>query len=538
MKESTPLVPLPQSVETFDGDGLRLGTRPRVAVSGDAPRGLGETVVELLARLHDVEPVLTGGDADLRLVLADRVPVSGIADVRGVDPLDGEPGEAGVRERYELVVTGDGATVTARAAEGLFRGATTFAQALRPGDGGPAAPAMRVADGPALAWRGLSLDVVRRFFTVAEVKRVVDLLALYKFNVLHLHLSDSQAWRLELPGWPRLTDPARWPGGPLAEDGVRPYYTEEDFREIVAYAADRFVTVVPELDMPGHVLAAVRAYPELQGEAEPAHELLAYLDPRSEKAARFAADALARLAELTPGRYLHLGGDEAFGMPDELYAAFVARALEIVRGTGRKVVGWQETARSGALTPDDVVQAWIGSGDEFDLDAARETTPPEYHGLLETVAETFARSAHDVPAAVAAGVPVLASASSFLYLDRRHAEESLDADQNARRTRVGFGDYQPRTCRGLFGWTPDTLVEIPGEARLAGVEAAVWCETVTGFEDLAFLLLPRLPGVAEKAWTPGGTAWDDYRGRVAGHRGWWERLGWGGYFRSAELFSR
>ncbi|WP_153530714.1 beta-N-acetylhexosaminidase [Actinomadura macrotermitis] len=507
------IVPLPRRM-TPEGPGLRLGARVRVAVPSQELRGLGEVVADLLARVHGVDAVVqAGGEGDLVLAL---------------------DAAAGPGEGHELTVNEDGATVRASSAEGLFRGATTFAQLIGPDS---VVPGVRIGDAPALAWRGLSLDVARRFFTVAQVKKVVDLLALYKFNVLHLHLTDSQSWRLEIDGWPRLTDPACWPEGELtAEEGGRPYYTQDDYREIVAYAAARFVTIVPELDMPGHVLAAVRAYPGLQGDHKPAHRQMAFLDPGSKEAVRFVTETLGQLAALTPGPYLHLGGDEAFGMPPELYARFAARALEIARGTGKKVVVWQEGARSGALTPHETVQAWIGRGDEFDAEAARATAPPEYLPFVDMMAEAFAEAGRDVPAAVAAGAPVLASASSFLYLDRRYAEDSLLDGQTARRTEVGFGSYEPRTCRELFAWRPDAMPEIPAGARLAGVEAAIWCETVKDFDDLAFLLLPRLPGIAEKAWTSAETGWDDYRGRLSAHRGWWERLGWGGYYRSAEVF--
>lgn len=138
---------------------------------------------------------------------------------------------------------------------------------------------------------------------------------------------------------------------------------------------------------------------------------------------------------------------------------------------------------------------------------------------------------------MAAGAWVLASPSSVLYLDRRYAEDSTLPAQSARRERVGMAVYTPRTCRELFGWRPDALPEIPAGARLAGVEAAIWCESVTGFDDLAFLLLPRLPAIAEKAWTPEPTTWADYRVRVSAQAALWERLGWGGYYRSAELFA-
>ncbi|WP_158642323.1 family 20 glycosylhydrolase [Actinomadura sp. WAC 06369] len=535
-------IPLPQHLTPLDGPPGRFGPRLRIAVPSESLRPLGETVAELLARLHGADAAVTAGtDGDLRLALGAPAGPGPIAPPQGTDPRTAalrpaRPG--GGREAYGLVADGGGGcTVTAGDAEGLFRGAVTFAQLLRRDGGGFAVPPVRIADGPAYAWRGLSLDVVRRFFTVDQVKKVIDLLALYKFNVLHLHLSDSQAWRLEIGAWPRLTDPETWPGRQTnADEGVRPCYTQDDYREIVAYAEARFVTVVPELDMPGHVLAAVRAYPELQGPDEPMHKLLAYLHPRGDATFRFVEDVLGEVAALTPGPFLHLGGDEAFGMPDELYREFVARALEIGRATGKRVVAWQEAARSGALTPADVVQEWVGAGDEFDPDAARERIPAEYHALVDAMAAAFAESARDVPAAVAAGTPVLASASSVMYLDRRYAEDSRDAAQTARRTRVGHESYEPRTCRELFDWTPGTLPEIPDGAAVAGVEAAVWCETVESFDDLAFLVLPRLPGIAEKAWTPARTGWDGYRGRLAPHPAWWEALGWHDHYRSTTAF--
>ncbi|TYB53508.1 family 20 glycosylhydrolase [Nonomuraea sp. PA05] len=482
------VVPLPRLLHSTGPGVLTLPASPRVAVPSEDLLGLG--------RILDGE-ARVGGDAELVLAFG-----------------------AGQGEEYELVVTEEGATVTAGTAEGLFRGATTFAQLVTPGR---TVPCVRVSDGPALAWRGLSLDVARHFFTVEQVKKVIDLLALYKFNVLHLHLTDSQAWRLEIAAWPRLIG--------------REHYTRDDYREIVAYAADRFVTVVPEIDMPGHVLAAVQAYPELGGQDEPAHPLIPFLDPRAEVVWRFVADVLGEVAALTPGPYLHIGGDEAFGMPEELYAAFVSRALALARKTGKRVVGWQEVSRSGALTAADLAQCWVGDGDAFDAEAARKTAPPRYHALVDIAARAFEQAPHDVPAAVAAGAAVLASPSRVLYLDRRYAEPSVLAEQNERRERVGFASYRPMTSREYFAWQPGELVEIPDGARLAGVEAAVWCETVKSFDDLAFLLLPRLAGVAEKAWTERATAWEDFRERVAGHVSWWERLGWDGYYRSAELFA-
>lgn len=523
------LVPLPQQLSPTTA-GFALNARVRVGVPSADLLGLAEVVADLLVRLHGVEATAqVTGEADLLLLIGQAA--AGVP-ARGLDPMDRQ-GEA--HECYDLLVGAEGATVTAPSAEGLFRGATTFAQLVAHD---LTVPGVHVVDGPALRWRGLSFDVVRRFFPLDQVKRVVDLLALYKFNVLHLHLTDSQAWRLEIPGRPELADERNWPGaeGSRNGDGAQ-FYTGDDYRELVAYAAARFVTVVPEIDMPGHTQAAIHALPELAGTEEPAHELLRHLDPRVEATYGFAAEVLGALAELTPGPYLHIGGDEAFGMPHELYNTFVERALELARATGKRVVAWQEAARSGALTPQDVAQCWVGDGDAFDPDKAREVVPAEYHPLLDIVAESFAQAPHDAPAAVAAGAWVLASPSRVLYLDRRYAEESTLEGQSARRAEVGLAAYTPRTSRELFDWSPDTLAEVPEGARLAGVEAAIWCETVSGFDDLAFLLLPRLPGIAEKAWTPQPTAWQDYRARLTPHAEWWQRLGWEGFYRSKELFS-
>ncbi|MEV0588363.1 family 20 glycosylhydrolase [Nonomuraea sp. NPDC050310] len=523
------LVPSPQSLTPASGPPLRLGRQVRVSAPAELP-ALRPVVAGLLDRLHGLEdPPGSEPVPELRLVLG-RPDLGALRPAAGLSPHTGL--EEGEQEAFELVVTEQGATVTAPAAEGLFRGATAFAQLIGPGG---EVPAVRVLDGPGLRWRGLSLDVVRRFFPVEQVKRVLDLLALYRFNVLHLHLTDSQAWRLEIDGRPRLTAPENAAESSRNGEG-RQYYTQDDYRELVAYAAERFVTVVPEIDVPGHTQAAVRAYPELRGPDEPPHELISYLDPRNEHARRFTAEVFAQVAALTPGPFVHLGGDEAFGMPAGLYARFVTETLAIVRATGKRVAAWQEAARSGALEPGDVAQSWIGLGDEFDPERVKASVPAEYHPLVDVAAESFEHAAADTPKAVEAGAWVLASPSSVLYLDRRYAEESADPAQTPRREQVGMPAYTPKSCRELYGWQPRELPEIPAGARLAGVEAAIWCESVTGFEDLAFLLLPRLPGIAEKAWSPRPASWAEHRDRLRAHAPWWERLGWGGYWRSADVF--
>ncbi len=204
----------------------------------------------------------------------------------------------------------------------------------------PDPSAAQITDAPRYAWRGLSLDVARAFFTVGEIRRVVDLLELYKLNVLHLHLTDDQAWPLAL---------GRPAAGP--EPGT-PFYRDEDLRNLVGYAADHFVTIVPEIDTPGHTAALLRLRPDLRsGRNEVEYEFLPghrrrarWLDPELPATFELMEQVLAGLAGIFPGPYLHIGADEPRGMPDEVYAAYVQRLHRLVRILGKRPLGWQESA--------------------------------------------------------------------------------------------------------------------------------------------------------------------------------------------------
>ena len=269
-------------------------------------------------------------------------------------------------------------------------------------------PAARILDGPRYAWRGLSLDVARTFFTVEEIRRVIDLLELYKLNVLHLHLTDDQAWRL----------PMGMPGGE-PEPGTDCYRTE-DLRALAAYAADRFVTIVPEVDTPGHATALLRLHPELStGRNEVDYEILpghprhaVWLDPELPATFGLMEQVLAGLAAIFPGPYLHIGADEPRGMPDEAYVSYVRRLRRLVRSLGRRPLGWQETARAG-LRPDDVIQFWLTG---IDLPPH---VPPQVRAQVDA---ELALARRDVEAAVSASVPVIVSPLPHCYLDVPYAE--------------------------------------------------------------------------------------------------------------------
>jgi hexosaminidase len=417
-------------------------------------------------------------------------------------------------ERHSLVIDGDQVVVRATEPVGVARGLTTLIQLLAatpPGSAGEIRlPGTRILDAPRFAWRGLSLDVARRFFTFEEIQRVIDLLALYKLNVLHLHLTDDQSWPLAV-GRPALADESA-PGTAC--------YSADDLRALVAYAADRFVTIVPEVDTPGHASALVRLHPELNtGRNQVDFELLpgrkrrkVWLDPELPATFDLMERVLAGVTEIFPGPYLHIGGDEPYGMPHDLYASYTERLRRLVRMLGRRPLGWQESARAG-LGPDDIIQYWLTGI------ALAESVPPQVRAQLDA---DLAFSRRDLETAAAASVPVIVSPLSHCYLDVPYAEAPADPAQADRQGRVGLRLYAPATVADSYKWEPADVLGPGREAQVAGVEAAIWAETISGFDDLCFLLLPRLPGVADRAWSaPQLTSWSGHRDRLARHGRLW-----------------
>ncbi|WP_431935372.1 beta-N-acetylhexosaminidase [Micromonospora sp. RP3T] len=442
-----------------------------------------------------------GPDRPLTLTLS---PATAPPARAGDAPADGSPaGDTGPADRvalgdegYRLDVTATGVRITADTPAGLFHGAQTLRQLLPPAIESAAAVAERwavpggtIVDRPRFPYRGAMLDVARHFFGVEEVLRVVDHLARYKLNHLHLHLTDDQGWRIAVDSWPRLAEVG---GATGVGGGPGGWYTPDDYRRIVAYAARRHVTVVPEIDLPGHTNAALVAYPELApGKTAPPPYTgtdvgFSYVDPADERTYAFVADVFGEVAALTPGPWLHLGGDEAFKVPAESYRAFVERAQALVAATGKTVVGWHQIAPAGHVDGR-VLQWWGTNGDDpATADAVRR------------------------------GARLILSPGNHAYLDMKYA-----ADTPIGHDWAGLVDV-----RRAYDWDPGTHVHgVPADAVL-GVEAPLWTESVTTRAEIEFMMFPRLPALAELGWSPRATHdWAGFRQRLAGHGPRWTAAG-------------
>ncbi|MDI6101953.1 family 20 glycosylhydrolase [Actinoplanes sp. NEAU-A12] len=388
-------------------------------------------------------------------------------------------------EAYRLEITAEAVTLRGGSPQGVFWGVQTLLQL------GPELPGGVIEDEPRYPYRSTMLDLARHFFTADQIKAHIDLLAPFKINHLHLHLTDDQGWRLEIPGWPRLTEIGAGPG--TGVDGAGPgFLTLAEYADVVAYAAERFVTIVPEIDMPGHVNAVHVAYPELTADGQPvaprtdAEVGYSSLVAGKEETYAFVEAVLKTVADLTPGPYLHIGGDECHSTPPEDYRAFLERVLPIPGRFGKRVIGWHEIA--AADLPDDaIVQYW----------------------RIEAADDAVARAA-------AAGRRVIVSPADRTYLDMKY-----DA-----ATRLGLDWAGHLSVERAYDWDPAERLPGVGEESIIGVEAPLWSETLRSVDDVRYLTFPRLPAVAEVAWSPRGSRdWQSFRERLAAFGPRWEAAG-------------
>ncbi|MBL7851689.1 MAG: beta-N-acetylhexosaminidase [Cyclobacteriaceae bacterium] len=416
-------------------------------------------------------------------------------------------------EGYALTVDEDRVRISANHPAGLFYGVQTLLQILPPRvhesrvtDGPWLIATGQIIDQPRYAWRGMMLDVARHFFTVEEVKRTIDLAAKYKLNRFHLHLTDDQGWRIEIKSWPNLTAIG---GSTEVGGGKGGFYTQEQYTKLVTYAAIRFVTVVPEIDLPGHINSALASYGELNGGIHvpeegrvPGPEVNSTLGGkdrptalytgiqvgwstlRLEKPAtmKFVSDVLREVMSLTPGPYMHIGGDEAHVTKKEDYIQFIERFREIVHAGGKQMIGWEEIGQA-AIDDRSIVQHW--SQAKYAVTAAGR------------------------------GARVIMSPATRTYLDMKYDST----------TRLGLKWAAYIEVDDAYTWDPDTLQNLDPSSIL-GVEAPLWGETIDTMEDIEYLLFPRLVSLAEVSWTAQPSRnWEDFRIRLGYHGQQLEAMG-------------
>jgi hexosaminidase len=478
-EQSVALIPAPVRLERFPDADLTLNVDTPVLVHADAH---GSEDVAALARTLE---------SDLRSIGSDVMP-SGRVRAR-IAMLLQKPHELGP-EGYSLVIDSSEIRLGAEAAAGLCRGVQTLRQlfrlSVRAGPVEPLAlPQLRIDDGPRFTWRGAMLDVARHFMPVDAVKRYIDLIALYKMNVLHLHLSDDQGWRVYIDSWPRLAEH----GGSLqVGSSGGGYYTKADLAEIVRHAAANHMTVVPEIDTPGHTNAALSSYGELtcSGEAPSLYTGtkvgFSSLCIDSDVTYRFLDDVVGEICDLVPGNYFHIGGDEALMTTRDEYAEFIKRACSIVRAHRRTPVGWHEVAR--ADTGSAIAQYW-----------GNDTRPDARHLARRGVQK---------------GMKLVMSPSDRAYLDMKY-----DASTPLGLDWAGFVDVHDS-----YSWDPATLIDGLDETDVLGVESALWTETIPDVRAAEFMTFPRLAAIAEIGWSEKRRSWDEFRTRLAFHGPVWEAM--------------
>jgi hexosaminidase len=495
------VIPYPASVAAGAGT-YSFGERPLIAIAPRSAelRALATLASDILRQETGARAAIgTSGSATAALSLA-------------MVPRDSARGA----ESYRLEVTPRGVTITAPAGAGLFYGLQSLRQLLAaqrmpsPSEplaampaGGPrreppyrriALAGVRIDDAPRFPYRGMHLDVGRHMFPVAFLERYIDLMARYKYNRFHWHLTEDQGWRIEIRKYPRLAEVGGCRPETLVNRNFQPYmgdatpycgyYTQEQVKHIVAYAAARYVTVIPEIEMPGHSKAALAAYPELACTAGPFDAWTSFgvqeeIFCPSERTFSFLEDVLSEVVQLFPSRYIHIGGDEApkarwrasplaaevmarekLKDVHELQSYFIRRIEKFLASRGRRIIGWDEILEGG-LAPGATVMSWRGTAGGI----------------------AAARAGHDV----------IMTPGSHVYLDHQQGDPRYEP--------LSIGDYLPLEKVYSFDPVPDSLTAEQARFILGG-QANIWTEYMKTSEYVEYMAYPRALALSEVFWTP------------------------------------
>ena len=424
-------------------------------------------------------------------------------------------------EGYALSVTARSVTISARSEAGIFYGMQTLRQLLPPDIYREARvtrawslAGTRITDAPRFAWRGMHLDVVRHFMPKEFVKKYIDLLAMHKMNRFHWHLTDDQGWRIEIKRYPKLTDigawrrqtligPYRTTPGPEHFDGRRHggFYTQDDVREIVAYAAERFITVVPEIEMPGHAQAVIAAYPELGSTSEKVEVRETWaVSPHilnvEPSTVTFMQNVLSEVLDLFPGPWIHIGGDEADKTQWKANARVQARMKELDVKDEHELQSWFIRQMDAFLTARK--RRLIGWDEILEGGLAENATVMAWRGIEHAI--TAARTGHDA----------VMAPTSHTYFDYYQSQDKA-------REPLAIGGFLPLDKVYAFEPMPPGL-ETQYRKHILGAQAQIWTEYLPNPKAVEYMAFPRVSALSEVLWTPAERrGFDDFRSRLAPH---------------------
>ena len=501
------IVPLPRSIVQQHAPGFVLGEKTAIVYADGLEkeaRFLSDYVAEMTQMKLAVRPFAKKSDARGNILLSIAVPNKKKVVV--------EPNE----EAYTLTVTAKGVAISGQTAAAVFRGVQTLRKSLpivKESGSQIALPAVVIQDEPRFAYRGMHLDCSRHFFPVEFVKRFIDLIALHGMNKFHWHITDDQGWRFESKKYPKLTSIGGWRSGTVVgrnsgiDDGIRHggFYTQEECRDIVRYAADRHITIIPEIDMPGHMVAALAAYPEYGctgGPYEVEHTWGVFADvlcPGKEQTFKFVEDVLSEVIDVFPSEYIHIGGDECprdrwktcdlcqqriknegikgegkQTAEDHLQGYFTKRVEKFLHSKGKRLIGWDELLGCD-VDVTSTIMSWRG-------------------------AEPGAKAAK-------LGHDVIMTPNSPMYFDHYQTDKTNNEP-------LSIGGNSP--VAKVYAFEPVAADLTPEEAKhILGVQANVWTEYIYSTQHVEYQILPRMAALAEVQWLqPDQKDFDAFKERV------------------------
>ncbi|EGR2529028.1 beta-hexosaminidase [Vibrio cholerae] len=414
---------------------------------------------------------------------------------------------------YQLNIEAQGIKIEAGSHSGFMHASATLLQLAQAHQGSLRFPLVKIVDAPRFKYRGMMLDCARHFHSLEQVKRVINQLAHYKFNVFHWHLTDDEGWRIEIKRLPQLTDIGAWrgmdevlePQYSLLTERHGGFYTQDEIRAVIEYASDRGITVIPEIDVPGHSRAAIKALPEWLVDEEDCSQYRSIqyyndnvLSPALPGTYQFLDIVLEEVAALFPSQFIHIGADEVphgvwvdspkcqalmqeqgYTDPKELQGHLLRYAEKKLKSLGKRMVGWEEAHHGDKVSKDTVIYSWLS--EKAALDCAKQ------------------------------GFDVILQPGQFTYLD-------IVQDYAPEEPGVDWAGVTP--LERAYGYEPlaDVPANDPLRKRILGIQCALWCELINNSERMEYMLYPRLTALAEGGWTEKSQRdWLDYLARLKGH---------------------